>query len=152
MQSLCILSSSSVLDRLAHGSSESFNGGLRDEIPQHQQLRVPLTRARVVISGWKNEYNHRREHSALSYQTPAGHDNGLISSGGGMPAAGTDSSTPGFACRSDDRDGRGVGIGSTIPSTRMRGSRRSRIPINQPVKSLTLFRRPPATPPLQLNQ
>ncbi len=30
-----------------------------------------LAQARVVISDWKDEYNHRRRHSALSYQTPA---------------------------------------------------------------------------------
>jgi putative transposase len=27
--------------------------------------------ARVVISDWKDDYNHRRRHSALGYQAPA---------------------------------------------------------------------------------
>ena len=30
-----------------------------------------LARARVVISGWKGDYNHRRRHSTLGYQAPA---------------------------------------------------------------------------------
>ena len=30
-----------------------------------------LAQARVVISDWKADYNHRRPHSALGYQAPA---------------------------------------------------------------------------------
>jgi transposase InsO family protein len=30
-----------------------------------------LAHARVVITDWKDEYNHHRRHSALGYQTPA---------------------------------------------------------------------------------
>jgi putative transposase len=30
-----------------------------------------LAQARVVISDWKEDYNHRRRHSALGYQAPA---------------------------------------------------------------------------------
>ena len=29
-----------------------------------------LTHARVVITGWKDEYNHHRRHSALGYEAP----------------------------------------------------------------------------------
>ena len=32
---------------------------------------VAVTHARVVITDWKDEYNHHRRHSALVYQTPA---------------------------------------------------------------------------------
>jgi putative transposase len=30
-----------------------------------------LAQARMVISDWKADYNHRRRHSALGYQAPA---------------------------------------------------------------------------------
>ena len=30
-----------------------------------------LAQARVVITDWKQDYNHRRRHSALGYQAPA---------------------------------------------------------------------------------
>jgi putative transposase len=30
-----------------------------------------LAQARVVISDWKADYNHRRRHSAPGYQAPA---------------------------------------------------------------------------------
>jgi putative transposase len=30
-----------------------------------------LARARVVISDWKEDYNHRRRHSSLGYRAPA---------------------------------------------------------------------------------
>lgn len=30
-----------------------------------------LAQARVVISDWKEDYNHRRRHSSLGYQAPA---------------------------------------------------------------------------------
>jgi hypothetical protein len=29
-----------------------------------------LAQARVVITGWKEDYSHRRRHSSLGYQTP----------------------------------------------------------------------------------
>jgi putative transposase len=53
-----------------NGYVESFNSRVRDEMPQHQHLLVPGT-SRVVISDWKEDYNHRRRHSSLGYQAPA---------------------------------------------------------------------------------
>ena len=38
-------------------------------MPEHQHVLVPDP-SRVVISDWKDEYNHHRRHSALGYQTP----------------------------------------------------------------------------------
>ncbi|GIH20901.1 integrase [Rugosimonospora africana] len=55
-----------------NGYVESFNARLRDEC-LNINLFWSLTQARVVISDWKDEYNHHRRHSALAYQTPAGY-------------------------------------------------------------------------------
>ncbi|MEV4605076.1 IS3 family transposase [Amycolatopsis sp. NPDC049253] len=55
-----------------NGYIESFNGRLRDEC-LNITLFWSLTQARVVISDWKDEYNHHRRHSSLGYQTPAGY-------------------------------------------------------------------------------
>ncbi|BDU00131.1 hypothetical protein IFM12276_31590 [Nocardia sputorum] len=56
----------------AGGYIESFNGRLRDECLNINPF-WSLTQARVVISDWKDDYNHYRRHSALGYQTPAGY-------------------------------------------------------------------------------
>lgn len=53
-----------------NGYIESFNGRLRDECLNINSF-WSLTQARVVISDWKDEYNHSRGYSALGYQTPA---------------------------------------------------------------------------------
>lgn len=53
-----------------NGYIESFNGRMRDECLNINSF-WSLTHARVVISDWKDEYNHRRRHSALGYQAPA---------------------------------------------------------------------------------
>ncbi len=53
-----------------NGYVESFNGRVRDEC-LNINLFWSLTQARVVISDWKQEYNHHRRHSALGYQAPA---------------------------------------------------------------------------------
>ncbi|WP_085998539.1 IS3 family transposase [Nocardia vinacea] len=53
-----------------NGYIESFNGRLRDECLNINSF-WSLTQARVVISDWKDEYNHRRRHSALGYRAPA---------------------------------------------------------------------------------
>ena len=53
-----------------NGYVESFNSRVRDEC-LNINIFWSLTQARVVISDWKDEYNHHRRHSALGYQAPA---------------------------------------------------------------------------------
>jgi transposase InsO family protein len=55
-----------------NGYIESFNARVRDEC-LNINIFWSLTQARVVISDWKDDYNHRRRHSALGYQAPAVH-------------------------------------------------------------------------------
>jgi putative transposase len=43
---------------------------VRDECPNINMF-WSLAQARVAISDWKADYNHRRRHSALGYRTPA---------------------------------------------------------------------------------
>ena len=49
---------------------ESFNAKLRDEL-LNGELFLSLAEARWVIDRWQLDYNHRRPHSSLDYQTPA---------------------------------------------------------------------------------
>jgi putative transposase len=53
-----------------NGYVESFNSRVRDEC-LNINMFWSLARARMVISDWKEDYNHRRRHSALGYQAPA---------------------------------------------------------------------------------
>ncbi len=53
-----------------NGYVESFNGKFRDEL-LNGELFLGLEDARWVIDRWRLDYNHRRPHSALGYQTPA---------------------------------------------------------------------------------
>jgi transposase InsO family protein len=53
-----------------NGYIESFNSRVRDEC-LNINIFWSLAQARVVISDWKEDYNHRRRHSALRYQAPA---------------------------------------------------------------------------------
>ena len=48
---------------------ESFNGKFRDECLNEQWFHS-LTHARAIISLWRRDYNEKRPHSALGYQTP----------------------------------------------------------------------------------
>src|SRR5262245_8442244 len=48
---------------------ESFNGRLRDEC-LNRELFANYREAAVVIEAWRGEYNTRRPHSSLGYQTP----------------------------------------------------------------------------------
>ena len=51
---------------------ESFHSRLRDECLNLNHFRTVLE-AHVVIGDWREEYNHVRPHSSLSYLTPAGY-------------------------------------------------------------------------------
>lgn len=53
-----------------NGYVESFNGKLRDEL-LNQELLLSLAEARYVLDEWRLDYNHRRPHSGINWQTPA---------------------------------------------------------------------------------
>ena len=53
-----------------NGYVESFNGKLRDEL-LNGELFLSLAEARYVLDEWRLDYNHRRPHSSLNWQTPA---------------------------------------------------------------------------------
>lgn len=53
-----------------NGYIESFNGKLRDEL-LNREVFTTLTEAKVLIEGWRREYNGIRPHSALRYRPPA---------------------------------------------------------------------------------
>jgi putative transposase len=53
-----------------NGFVESFHGRFRDECLDREQLWT-LTEARVVVEDYRREYNQRRPHSRLGYQSPA---------------------------------------------------------------------------------
>jgi len=52
-----------------NGHIESFHDKFRDEC-LNRELFGSLREARVVIESWRCEYNQRRPHSSLGYQTP----------------------------------------------------------------------------------
>jgi transposase InsO family protein len=53
-----------------NGHIESYHDKLRDEC-LNRELFGTLAEARVILESWRVEYNERRPHSALAYQTPA---------------------------------------------------------------------------------
>lgn len=53
-----------------NGYAESFNSRLRDELLD-AELFADLAEAHVLANRWKSDYNHRRPHSSLGYQTPS---------------------------------------------------------------------------------
>ncbi len=53
-----------------NGYVESFNGKLRDELP-NLEIFTTLTEASILIEEWRKEYNQVRPHSALNYRPPA---------------------------------------------------------------------------------
>ena len=53
-----------------NGYCESFNGKLRDELPDREAF-YSLREAQVLIEAWRRHYNTVRPHSALGYRPPA---------------------------------------------------------------------------------
>ena len=73
-----------------NGHIESFHDKLRDEC-LNRELFGTLSEARVILESWRVEYNERRPHSALGYQTPgefarAASKFGLLSAYGLLPS------------------------------------------------------------------
>jgi putative transposase len=55
-----------------NGFVESFNGRMRDEL-LNETLFFGLDHARQKLAAWAEDYNTRRPHSSIGYQTPAAH-------------------------------------------------------------------------------
>ena len=53
-----------------NGFVESFNGRMRDEL-LNESLFFNLDHARQKLAAWTTDYNTRRPHSSIGYQTPA---------------------------------------------------------------------------------
>jgi len=53
-----------------NGYVESFIGKLRDELLNGEVLDT-LAEAKVLVEGWRREYNRLRPHSSLDYRPPA---------------------------------------------------------------------------------
>ena len=53
-----------------NGYIESFNGKMRDEL-LNREIFTTLLEAKVLVEGWRREYNRVRPHSSLGYRPPA---------------------------------------------------------------------------------
>ena len=73
-----------------NGFVESFNGRMRDEL-LNESLFFGLDHARRKLAAWAEDYNTRRPHSSIGYQTPAAYAAHLNATG--RPAAQGGSST-----------------------------------------------------------
>ena len=65
---------------MQNGICESFNGRMRDEL-LNETLFCGLDHARKAVATWVADYNERRPHSALHYQTPAAYAATLTATG-----------------------------------------------------------------------
>jgi putative transposase len=73
---------------MQNGHVESFHARLRDECLNVSWFEN-LWDARRKIAAWQEEYNERRPHSSLGYQTPASYARQLAASAGSVPLRGT---------------------------------------------------------------
>ena len=69
-----------------NGYVESFNGKLRDELLD-RELFLGLDEARYVLDEWRNDYNHRRPHSGIGWQTPVAYAARMNDADGAFPPA-----------------------------------------------------------------
>ncbi len=53
-----------------NGNCESFNGRMRDELP-NGEIFYSLSEAQIIIEAWRKNYYTKRPHSALGYRPPA---------------------------------------------------------------------------------
>lgn len=63
---------------------ESFHGRLRDEC-LNEHWFLGLGDARRLVEAWRQDYNHKRPHSALGYQTPAEFAQGAVTAAAALP-------------------------------------------------------------------
>lgn len=66
---------------MQNGICEAFNGRMRDEL-LNETLFFGLNHARAAVARWVADYNQRRPHSALKYQTPAAYAAKITATGG----------------------------------------------------------------------
>ncbi len=68
-----------------NGYAESFHSRLRSELLDAEVFET-VAEAQSLSAAWKNDYNHRRPHSSLGYQTPAAFATGCAASAPAAPA------------------------------------------------------------------
>jgi transposase InsO family protein len=67
-----------------NGYAESFHSRLRDEL-LNVEVFGSVAEAKALALAWRLEYNHRRPHSSLKYQTPAEFAASCEAKDGGVP-------------------------------------------------------------------
>lgn len=76
-----------------NGFVESFNGRMRDEL-LNESLFFTLDHARDKIAAWATDYNNRRPHSSIGYQTPAAYAAYLTATGRSAAQCGSSTARP----------------------------------------------------------
>ncbi len=73
-----------------NGFVESFHSRLRDEL-LNVEVFDNVKHAQALVASWRSDYNHRRPHSSLGYQTPAAFAAGCLASASATPTLQPDS-------------------------------------------------------------
>ena len=76
-----------------NGFVESFNGRMRDEL-LNESLFFSLDHAREKLAAWAADYNTRRPHSSIGYQTPAAYASHLTATGRSAAPCGSSTARP----------------------------------------------------------